>query len=101
MFDLVDGITTIQYLTTLNDENLAKEVIENNDVQNALLELLEIKTTTYCNVVLCPKCKYACFSKTIEYAYVCKNKSSPCHNRTTASDFGCVYGQKKEIEADV
>jgi hypothetical protein len=52
-------------------------------------------------VVLCPKCKYAGFSKTTAYAYVCKNRLSPCRDRTTMSDFGCVYGQKKEIEADV
>ena len=52
-------------------------------------------------VVLCPKCKYAGFSKTTAYAYVCKNRLSPCRDRTTTSDFGCVYGQKKEIEADV
>lgn len=91
MFDLVNDITTLQYLTTLNDENLAKEVIENNDVQNALLELLEIKTTSHCNAVLCSNCKYAEFSKTIKY--VCKNRLSPCYHRRTTSDFGCVYGE--------
>lgn len=47
-------------------------------------------------VVLCPKCKYAALSKTIAYAYVCKNRLSPCRDRTTASDFGCVYKKRKE-----
>ncbi len=101
MFDFIDGIPTLRYLTELNDENLAKEVLESNTVQNALLELLDIKTRITHEIVYCDKCRYLDFSKTVDYAYVCKNIKSPCRNRLVGSDFGCVYGEKKEIEADV
>lgn len=52
-------------------------------------------------VVMCSQCKYSDFSKTIDYAYTCKNKLSPCRNRLVSCDFGCVYGQKKEEAEDV
>jgi hypothetical protein len=100
MFDLIDGIPILRYLTELNDENLAKEVMKSNLVQNALLELLDIKTTIRCGVVICSECKYSDFSKTVDYAYTCKNRISPCRNRLVSCDFGCVYGQKREREND-
>lgn len=100
MFDLIDGMQILRYLTELNDENLAKEVMESNTVQNALLELLDIKTTIRYGVVMCSKCKYSDFSKTVDYAYTCKNRISPCRNRLVSCDFGCVYGQKRKDEED-
>ena len=46
----------------------------------------------------CHECKYSVFSKTVEYAYTCKNRMSPCRNRLVYSDFYCAYGQKKEVK---
>ena len=51
-------------------------------------------------IVYCPKCKYSDFSKTIEYAYTCKNRLSPCRNRIAAANFGCTYGERKESDND-
>lgn len=48
--------------------------------------------------VHCDKCKYAGFSKSVDYAYVCKNAKSPCHKRIVVSDFGCVYGKEEGDE---
>ena len=45
----------------------------------------------------CSECKYSGFSKTVEYAYTCKNRISPCRNRLVYSDFFCAYWQKKEV----
>lgn len=95
--DYVYGVENLRYLTGLNDENLAKEVLESNTVQNALLELLNIKTRINHEIVYCDKCRHADFSKTIDYAYACKNRKSPCRNRLVGYDFGCVYGEKNML----
>lgn len=62
--------------------------------------ILDIKTTIPYEIVYCPKCKYSDFSKTIEYAYTCKNRLSPCRNRIAAANFGCTYGERKESDND-
>lgn len=40
--DVKDYINEYEWLIELNDDNLATEVIQNNNVQNALIELLNL-----------------------------------------------------------
>jgi len=52
----------------------------------------------YMLVVHCGSCKFSDISKSISCGYICKNKTSPCRNRTTYADFGCLYGERREGE---
>lgn len=48
------------------------------------------------SVTLCKDCVYVEVSKTVEYAYTCKNNLSPCRNRTVVYGDFCRYGVSKE-----
>ena len=47
-------------------------------------------------VVLCGQCGFSDLSMSVLCAYICKNPKSPCRNRVTFADFGCLYGERRE-----
>lgn len=52
--------------------------------------------------VLCGQCVFSDISMSIPCAYICRKEKSPCYNRVTCADFGCLYGERKsENEADL
>lgn len=87
-------------------EELIEKLRKNNrmsgwtHIDRLIDEAAEAIEALQAEIVYCPKCKYSDFSKTIEYAYTCKNRLSPCRNRIAAANFGCTYGERKESDND-
>ena len=48
--------------------------------------------------ILCGECVHSTNSHSIDCAYKCGCKQSPCYGRITYADFGCLYGKRREGE---
>lgn len=46
-------------------------------------------------VMRCGQCVFSDLSMSVPCAYVCRNPKSPCRNRVTCADFGCLYGERR------
>ena len=45
--------------------------------------------------VQCGECAHSTNSRSVDCAYKCKCKRSPCYDRITYADFGCLYGERR------
>ena len=91
----------VSELMSLNNENLSKRVINDNDVQWCLSELYDMLASDVVEVVRCRDCKYSRPCNEIEkmeyYEPVIICESFEMNDGVTAvypSDF-CIYGERE------
>ena len=63
----------------------------NADDRKYLKELAE----KWVDVVYCSECKFS-INSSLDFAYKCTNKNTPCYYRTVTADDFCAYGKIKE-----
>ena len=77
----------VSELMSLNNENLSKRVINDNDVQWCLSELYDMLASDVVEVVRCEKCKYHIYDR-----HWCNRLLSTF--KIENDDF-CSYGERK------
>lgn len=77
-------------------DNVMHEPMISNGIETARAKLIDVPTASVEPVVHCGECISSVDSKSVSCAYKCTNKISPCYGRTTYSDFGCLYGERKD-----
>ncbi len=93
LIDVDERADLICCLKKYHDANFTPGIYEHSVFGRAAL-LLE-KTADSDEVVRCGECSKSAYSKTVSCAYKCENRCSPCFNRTTYADFGCLYGERR------
>ena len=92
----------VSELMSLNNENLSKRVINDNDVQWCLSELYDILAADVVEVVRCRDCKYSRPMDDIEKMEYCESviicesfEMSDCASAVYPDDF-CSYGERED-----
>lgn len=82
----------VDELVSLNDENLAQCVINNNDVQWCLSELQDILAADVVEVVRCKDCKW--YVEDREFPPFCDNPI--CGMQHPNDETFCSYGERRK-----
>ena len=84
----------VSELMSLNNENLSKRIINDNDVQWCLSELYDMLAVDLVEVVRCKECVRRNQSADLSDSVLC----TWLHNLSMPKDGYCSYGERKENE---